>query len=47
MDLEVLKKKVSTCKVGESGQVSITNDELLIEVLLAWEQWTGPAEWIL
>lgn len=43
MDLEVLKKKVSTYKVGESGRVSITSDELLIEVLLAWEQWTGPA----
>lgn len=43
MDLEVLKKKVSTYK-GEGGRVSITSDELLIEVLLAWEQWTGPAK---
>lgn len=29
--------------MGESGRVSITSDDLLIEVLLAWEQWTGPA----
>lgn len=42
MDLEVLKKKISTYK-GEGGRVSITSDELLIEVLLSWEQWTGPA----
>ena len=42
MDLDVLKKKVSTYK-GEGGRVSITSDELLIEILLAWEQWTGPA----
>ena len=43
MDLEVLKKKVSTFK-GEKGRVSITSNELLLEILLAWEQWTGPAE---
>ena len=42
MDLEVLKKKISTYK-GAGGRVSITSDELLIEVLLSWEQWTGPA----
>lgn len=42
MDLEVLKKKVSTYK-GEGGRVSITSDELLMEILFAWEQWTGPA----
>ena len=43
MDLEVLKKKISTYK-GEGGRVSIKSDELLIEVLSAWEQWTGPAK---
>ncbi|MEQ1665304.1 MAG: hypothetical protein ABL927_08020 [Bdellovibrionales bacterium] len=43
MDLEVLKKRVSTYK-GEGGRVSITSDDLLIEILLAWEQWTGPAK---
>lgn len=42
MDLEVLKKKISTFK-GDGGRVSITSDELLMEILFAWEQWTGPA----
>lgn len=42
MDLEVLKKKVSTFR-GEGGRVSITDDQLLLEILEAWEQWTGAA----
>ena len=42
MDLEILKKKVSTFR-GESGRVSITDDGLLMEILGAWELWTGPA----
>ncbi len=42
MDLEVLKKKISTFR-GDGGRVRITSDELLMEILLAWEQWTGPA----
>lgn len=43
MDLEVLKKKSSTYK-GEGGRIRITSDELLIEILLAWEQWTGKSQ---
>jgi hypothetical protein len=43
MDLEVLKKKISTYR-SEGGKVRGVNDELLIEILLAWEQWTGPAD---
>ena len=42
MDLEILKKKVSTFR-GEGGRVSITDDGLLLEILEAWERWTGPA----
>ncbi len=42
MDLEILKTKVNTYK-DEGGKVSITSDELLIEIPMAWEQWTGPA----
>ena len=42
MDLEVLKKKVSTFR-GEGGRVRNVSDELLMEILLGWEQWTGPA----
>ncbi len=41
MDLEVLKKKLSTYR-NVRGQVRNVNDELLMEVLMAWEQWTGP-----
>ena len=43
MDLEVLKKKVSTFK-GAGGRVRITDDNLLLEILSEWEKWTGAAE---
>jgi hypothetical protein len=43
VDLEVLKKKISTYR-GEGGRIRITSDELLMEILLAWEQWTGPGQ---
>lgn len=42
MDLEVLKKKISSFR-GEGGRVRNVSDDLLMEILLAWEQWTGPA----
>ena len=42
MDLEVLKKKISTFR-GEGGRIRITSDDLLLEILHAWEQYTGPA----
>lgn len=42
MDLSVLKKKISSYRTS-NGKVSKVPDELAIEVLLAWEQWTGPA----
>ena len=41
MDLEILKKKISTFR-GEGGRVKITDDSLLMEILQAWEQWKGP-----
>lgn len=40
MELEVLKKKLSTFK-GEGGRIRGVSDELLLEILSAWEQWTG------
>ena len=43
MDLEILKKKISTYR-GEAGRVRITDDLLLMEILHAWEQWIGPAK---
>ncbi|MEK6706227.1 MAG: hypothetical protein AABZ06_10600 [Bdellovibrionota bacterium] len=27
---------------GKSGRVRITDDNLLMEILLEWEQWQGP-----
>lgn len=43
MDLEVLKKKLSSFR-GEGGRVTKVSDELLIEILVAWENWTGSAK---
>ena len=43
MDLEVLKKKISTFR-GEGGRVKINDDGLLMEILSSWEQWTGPSK---
>ena len=42
MDLEVLKKRISSYRTP-SGRITSLPDDLLCEVLLAWEQWTGPA----
>ena len=43
MDLEVLKKKISTYR-GDGGRVKITDDGLLLEILSEWEKWTGAAD---
>lgn len=40
MEMEVLKKKISTFK-SPSGRVCKLSDELLFEVLTAWENWSG------
>jgi hypothetical protein len=42
VDLEILKRKISTFR-GDGGRVRKVSDDLLMEILLAWEQWTGPA----
>ncbi len=42
MDLVVLKKKLSTFR-SEKGKLMNVSDELLYELLVAWEGWTGPA----
>jgi hypothetical protein len=42
MDLEILKKKVSSYR-DNGGRVRKVSDELLLEILDAWEQYTGPA----
>ena len=42
MDLNVLKRKISTYR-SEGGKLRNISDDLLMEVLSAWENWTGPA----
>ena len=41
MDMEILRKKIGTFR-GEGGRVRITDDTLLMEILMTWEQWKGP-----
>ena len=43
MDLEVLKKKISSFRT-EGGHLKKVSDEVLMELLVAWEHWTGPAK---
>ena len=43
MDLEILRKKISSFR-GEGGRVRNVSDDLLMEILAAWEQWTGPSK---
>ena len=43
MDLEVLNKKIGTFR-GEGGRVRKVSDELLMEILSAWENYKGPAK---
>jgi hypothetical protein len=40
MDLMILKKKLSSYRT-EKGQLRGMNDEILLELLRAWENWTG------
>ncbi len=43
MDIEVLKKKISTYR-SDGGKLRITDDQLYMEILLAWEQWAGSSK---
>jgi hypothetical protein len=42
MDLTTLKKKLSSYK-SDKGYLRNVADDVLYEVLVAWENWTGPA----
>lgn len=42
MDNVTLKKKLSAYVSG-SGQLRNLNEDILYEVLIAWENWTGPS----
>lgn len=41
MDLTLLRKKISSYRTP-TGKITRLPDELLAEILHAWEQWTGP-----
>lgn len=41
MDLEILKKRLSSYRTPK-GRLTRVPDELLVDILMAWEQWTGP-----
>lgn len=43
MDLDILKKKLSTFKT-EGGKVTNVSDDLLLQILDAWENWSGTAQ---
>ena len=43
MEFEILKKKLSSFK-GEGGRVTKVSDALLLDILSAWEHWTGSAK---
>lgn len=42
MDNITLKKKLSTYE-SDKGYLKNVSDDILYEVLLAWENWTGPS----
>ena len=42
MDNVTLKKKLSTY-LSDKGQLRNLNEEILYEVLVAWENWSGPS----
>ena len=42
MDMEVLKKRISSYRTPK-GRITSLPDDLLCEILIAWEQWTGPS----
>ncbi len=43
METVVLKKKLSTFKT-QKGSLTKVSDDVLFDVLCAWEQWTGPTK---
>lgn len=41
MEMEILKKKISTYRTTH-GKITRLPDEVALEILTAWESWTGP-----
>lgn len=43
MDNAILRKRLNTYKSGKRGQLRNVGDEVVMEVLRAWENWPGTA----
>jgi hypothetical protein len=43
VELEILKKKLSSFR-GNGGRIRGVSDDLLLEVLSAWEHWAGSSK---
>ena len=43
MDNTILKKRLSTFRT-EGGSVTKVSDDLLVDILRSWEQWSGTAK---
>lgn len=43
MDNAILKKRLNTFKAGKTGQLRDVSNEVVIDVLRAWENWPGTA----
>lgn len=43
MDNAILKKRLSSFR-SDKGTLSNVSDELLVDILLGWESWTGTAK---
>ena len=42
MDINILKKKIDTYRT-KKGRITKLNNDLMLEILNAWEVWTGPS----
>ena len=43
MDTIILKKRLSTFKSSTTGQIRRVSDEVILDVLHAWEEWPGKS----
>lgn len=43
MDVSILRKRLNTYKSGKKGTLRNVGDEVVIDVLRAWEHWPGSA----
>jgi len=44
MDNAILKKRLNTYRTSKTGQLRAVSDEVIVEVLRAWESWTGTSK---